>query len=550
MRINKLICLPKFAITKTEHVNALITVFASTKTKRSRCPVCETFSSTIHDFYYRKVSDLPAFQNPTVIILKTRKFKCQNPKCIRKVFSEQTPTTVRRYARRTNRVSTLLDCWSIELTGKLGSLISKQQLIYVSISTITRIAHSQPLPVIKQPRVLGVDDWAFRKGVNYGTILVDMETSRPIALLPSRESEDLKKWLAKYPNVEIVTRDRSGAYSSAIHEVCPDAIQIADRFHLLMNLSDALDLYFKSISHEIRKLIKGKTDEITNLSVHPDSNTEESDPEVQTSPVIAEIVCNPKDQRLDTFNKVKELQAKGIPLRRISKALGISRNTVRSYFIQESLSPRIHAKGTNFDAFTNHILTRINTKGFKVKEIIDEIVELGFDGGKTQAYQNINRMRSDGNMGTGSFTEIQQQQIVFTKPLNSRKLAQYIGCNLAEMIDPDEQHYMRTLLDNMLEIQIVRRLVRLFRSMLRRGCGNIQRWIDFIMRSKHKLAGLRKFANGLLRDIQAVENAISLPWSNGGVEGHVNRIKTKKRQMYGRAGFGLLQRKVILSKTG
>jgi transposase len=550
MKIDQLILLPKFAIAKIEHVNASITVFASVKSSRCRCPDCESFSSTVHGFYYRKVCDLPAFQNSTVIILKTRKFKCQNPQCIRKVFSEQTPTTVRRYARRTNRVSTLLDSWSIELTGKLGSIISKQQLISVSISTITRIAHSQPLPVIKQPRVLGVDDWAFRKRVNYGTILVDMETSRPIALLPSRESADLKKWLAKYPEVEIFTRDRSGAYSSAINEACPGSIQIADRFHLFMNLSDALDTYFKSISQDIKKLIKDKKDEITKLPVHTDSGTEKHDPEVQTSPGTADIVYIPADQRLDTFNKVKELQAKGIPLRRISKTLGISRNTVRSYFTQESLSPRIHPRCTNFDVFANYILTRVNTKGFKVKEIIDEIVEMGFDGGRTQAYQNINRMRLDGKIEASSFTEIQKQQIAFTKPLNSSKLAKYIDCNLAEIVDPDEQHYMQTLLDNMLEIQIVRRLVRLFKSMLRRGNGNIRRWIDFIMRSKHKLAGLKNFANGLLRDIQAVENAICMPWSNGAVEGHVNRVKNKKRQMYGRASFGLLQRKVILSKTG
>jgi transposase len=466
------------------------------------------------------------------------------------VFSEQTPIILRRYARRTVRVSNLLDSWSIELTGKLGSLLSNQQLIAVSISTITRIAHSQPLPVIKQPRVLGVDDWAFRKGVNYGTVLIDMETSRPIELLSSRESADLNTWLSKFPDVEIVTRDRSGAYSSAINEACPDAIQVADRFHLLMNLSDALDAYFKSISQDIRKLIKAKTDEIAELTVNTDSGKEKINTEVQANPVTAEIANIPADQRLYTFIKVKELQAKGIPLRRISKTLGISRNTVRSYFIQESLSPKIHTKSTNFNVFTCHIMNRLNTEGYSNKTIIDEIVELGFDGGKTQAYENINRIRSEGNFKARSFTEIQKEMIPYIKPLNSRKLTQYIGCNLADITDISEREYMQTLLDNMLELQIVRRLVRLFRSMLRRGFGNIRRWIDFIMRSKHKLAGLRNFANGLLRDILAVENGINLPWSNGTVEGHVNRIKTKKRQMYGRAGFELLRRKVILSQTG
>ena len=105
---------------------------------------------------------------------------------------------------------------AIELTGKIGSIISKQLSITVSCSTITRIAHSQQLSEIKQPRVLGVDDWAYRKGVSYGTILIDMETSKPIDILPSRESNELKKWLMKYNDVQIVTRDRSSSYSSAI----------------------------------------------------------------------------------------------------------------------------------------------------------------------------------------------------------------------------------------------------------------------------------------------------------------------------------------------
>jgi transposase len=173
----------------------------------------------------------------------------------RKVFSEQTSHTM-RYSRRTARASSILDTLSIELTGKLGSLLSKQLLLPVSTSTVTRIAMKQKLPEVIQPIVLGVDDWAFRKGVNYGTILIDMETSRPIDLLASRERSDLERWLKKYPNVKIVKRDRASSYFSAINEVCPDAIQVADRFHLLLNLSDALDKYFKSIQSEIRRADK------------------------------------------------------------------------------------------------------------------------------------------------------------------------------------------------------------------------------------------------------------------------------------------------------
>jgi transposase len=129
-------------------------------------------------------------------------------------------------------------------------------------------------------------------------------------------------------------------------------------------------------------------------------------------------------------------------------------------------------------------------------------------------------------------------------------MSKYIGVCLNDINDTDERIYMETLLDNIPEFRIVRKLVQIFKTMLKRGCGNIKRWIDYIKRSKHKLSGLRTFANGLSQDIKAVENGIRLPWSNGTVEGHVNRIKSIKRQMFGRASFELLRRKVILSKTG
>lgn len=547
--IKRLIFLPRFRIDKIEHNNTSINIFASIKSKRSQCPGCGSFSTSVHDSYTRKLADLSAFQNSTTILLRTRKFKCKDSTCDRKVFSEQTPHTM-RYSRRTARASSLLDTLSIELTGKLGSLLSKQLMLSVSTSTVTRIAMKQKLPEIIQPMVLGVDDWAFRKGVSYGTILIDMETSRPIELLASRESADLKEWLKKYPNVKIVTRDRASSYSSAINEVCPDAIQVADRFHLLMNLSDALDIYFKSVQPGIKLLIKNKTEEIIKMSASGKLSEDKEDLDSASIAATPEIEPINTDQRIDTFNKVKELQAEGISARRISKVVGISRNTVRSYILQESLSPRNSSRATNIASFTKLILVRLNTTGYKIKDIIDEILLLGFDGGRTQAYSNINTLKSECKINIPSFTEIQQSTIPFIKPLSSRKLAKYIEVCIKDITDPDERNYMETLLDNTPELRIVRKLVKIFKTMIKRGSGNIRRWIDFIKRSKRKLSGLKTFANGLLYDIKAVENGIRLPWSNGAVEGHVNRIKSIKRQMYGRAGFELLRRKVILSQTG
>ena len=378
-----------------------------------------------------------------------------------------------------------------------------------------------------------------------------METSRPIDLLASRDSANLKEWLKKYPAIKIVTRDRSGAYSSAINEICPEAIQVADRFHLLMNLSDALDKYFKSVSKEIRQVITDKTDEILTLSANGGhcKSTEVTDclGTIQAASEIQEIQV---DQRLGTFTKVKELQLKGTPIKRISTILKISCNTVRSYFIQENLSPRIHPKSVNIALFSGHILFRLNMEGYKKKDILDEILELGYNGGRTQAFDYINKLKLQYGLTTLDNIEVQQKIIPYIKPLDSRKLAKYIGGSISDIEDPDERSCMKTLIHNIPELKIVRKLVQIFRTMIKRGSGNITRWIDFIKRSERKLSGLKSFAYGLSRDIKAVENGIRLTWSNGTVEGHVNRIKSIKRQMYGRASFELLRRKVILSQNG
>jgi len=427
--------------------------------------------------------------------------------------------------------------------------MSKQLSITVSSSTITRIAHSQQISDIQQPRVLGVDDWAYRKGVSYGTILIDMETSRPIELLPSRDGQVLKDWLLKYNDVKIITRDRASSYAAAIIEACPNAIQIADRFHLLMNLSDALDAYFKSMSKRIRSLITVKTNEFLELSERESVNIEETK-KIQPIMIDQESIATKVDQRLDTFLKVKELQIKGTPIKRISIDLKMSRNTVRSYFNQESLSPRKSSKSTNIEVFTNLIVARLNEKGYRLIDIFREIKELGYNGGKTQGCYHIKLIKEYHEIETLGHLEIPQPKIPYIKPLSSRKLAKYIGFNLKDITDHHERFYLQTLLDNITELRIVRKLVQIFKTMLARGCGNIRRWIDFIKHSKYKLAGLKTFARGLLSDIEAVENGINMSWSNGTVEGHVNRIKSIKRQMYGRASFELLRKKVILSQSG
>jgi len=263
-----------------------------------------------------------------------------------------------------------------------------------------------------------------------------------------------------------------------------------------------------------------------------------------------EMIDAKVDQRMDIFLKVKELQAKGTPIKRIATDLRMSRNTVKSYFSQESLSPIKSSRSTNIEVFTDLIVDRLGENGHKLMDIFREIKKLGYTSGKTQGCYHIKRIKEYHEIEIPGYKEIARPKIPYIKPLSSRKLAKYIGFNLMDIKDHNERFYLQTLLENITEIKIVRKLVQIFKTMLARGCGNIKRWIDFVKHSKYQLAGLKSFARGLLADIEAVENGINMHWSNGAVEGHVNRIKSIKRGMYGRASFDLLRKKVILSRAG
>ncbi len=313
-----------------------------------------------------------------------------------------------------------------------------------------------------------------------------------------------------------------------------------------MNLSDALDTFFLSISPKINKLIKAKTCEMLRDAEAVSGQDSVSKKEVADMPALVQK----PDSRQEVFNMVKKLQTQGLSRRRIGRELGISRNTVKLYFQQDTLVPKSYPKRTNIEVFSNYILSKMKIDGYTNMEIINDIRKMGYTGGNTQAYQSLSFLKEANGVTTLNYVEQRRQPIPYIKRLSTRKLAKYIGHSLNHIEDIDHRSYMEVLFDNMPILKRVRRLVKRFKKMLKTGEGQIQEWIKSIEESKDKLPGLKTFARGLKRDIKAVQNAIQLKWSNGPVEGHVNRIKSIKRQMYGRASFELLRKKVLLSQSG
>src|SRR6266705_3126283 len=197
------------------------------------CPLCHLPSDRIHGHYGRTVADLPCAGRHVILALSVRKFVCRTPSCPRQIFTERLADLVQSYARITNRLSEQLQTIGFATCGQLGERLAPKLGMGVSGPTLLRRMRTISIPPPAKVRVLGIDDWAWKKGQTYGTILVDLERRRTIDLLPDRSTETVVAWLRAHPEVEIVSRDRGTEYAAAARKGAPQARQIADRFHLL-----------------------------------------------------------------------------------------------------------------------------------------------------------------------------------------------------------------------------------------------------------------------------------------------------------------------------
>lgn len=318
--------LPGFEIDHVQVHEKVLRIEAHSTAMSAVCPGCGYTSDRVHSYYTRSPRDLPCNGRRVQLVLGVRRFRCANDICSRRTFAERIPQVVPLHGQRTARLTAVMGAIALEVAAEASARISQHLNMPLSADTVLRMLRRQADEPVPTPRKLGVDDWAFKKGQRYGTILVDLEQQRPIDVLPDRTAETLAAWLNAHPGLEIVTRDRSHDYQAGISVGAPQAIQIADRWHLLRNLSDALQRMLDSYTDLLRRVAK---------QFRPpsplNSETAESQP----------LSTNPHLQ----FAEVKALATQGYSQRPMARHLGMSRNTVKRYLAADT-PPTYQGRGS------------------------------------------------------------------------------------------------------------------------------------------------------------------------------------------------------------
>jgi transposase len=512
------------------------------------CPVCRCPTRRIHSRYMRTVADLPWAHYRVVLQLGVRKFFCTNGRCTRRIFTERVTGVVAPWARRTERLLHWLASIAVALGGAADVRLSRGLGVAVSCRTLLRVLRRLPIPVVASPIVLGVDDFAMLKRQTYGTVLIDLKRRQPVALLPDRTAATLAQWLGEHPGVEVIARDRSKAYADGAHQGAPAAIQVADRFHLLQNLAEALNQVFTThgqaldaVNAALRRQPVARMDGTVAVPV----------PSPDPPAPAQQRAAQRQARRRTAYEQVWALHRQGWTVAAFAGHIGRSPCTVQRDLQTTTFLGRKRRSDRGqslLNPYKATLLERWNAGCHTAARLYRYLQQQGYAGSYALVAAYARRLRQAQGLAPGQRRAQQPLPVVAESPYRSLtpRRATWLVLRREEQRTEDETQQLAQLRAQHAEVAEAMTLAQDFATLVRqRQPAQLDPWLKRATTST--LEALRRFATGLYEDYDAVKAGMTLPWSTGPVEGHINRLKMLKRQMFGRARLDFLRGRFLLA---
>jgi transposase len=525
-------------------------VQARSRRAAARCPDCHWPSGAVHGHYRRRPADLPLCGHQVRLDVRLRRYACTNEICRRRTFAERLPALVAPRSRRTRRLARAQAQVGVALGGEPGSRLAHRLGMPAGGDTLLRLVRATPAPGTDPPTIIGVDDWAMRRRKRYGTIIVDLERRHPVDLLQDRTAETLAGWLRGRPGISLVARDRSTEYRRAITGSAPAAVQVADRWHLLLNARQMVERWAAGAHARLRRLPPVPVAE-------PAASRAKAFVRTRSAAVVA---ADSRARRKAGYDEVRRRFLAGESLRAIGKATGLARATVRKHahaavFPERAARTRVPSI---IDPHLLHLEARRAEGCENAAQLWRECRERGFVGTPKQ----IRRWLQDRRAVFHKHTPYRWRDVVppaapasTVRPLPAPKRLAWLIAKAPETRSPEEAAAIARV-EQDAEAATLVRLVGRFVDLVRAAgiTGGQHRAAaadsigDWLADARHAgIGAVATFAAGIEHDGAAVRAALAMPWSNAQAEGQITKLKLLKRSMYGRAKLDLLRQRLLLA---
>jgi transposase len=510
MSVNSLFAFPAgLEMTACSSQEGRVSVSLLSTQPSSPCPVCGSAAARIHSRYQRRLADLPSTGQPVHILLAVRKFFCDEPTCPRKIFTERLAPFVAPGARMTARLFQMVQIIGLTTGGRLGVRITDRLGIQTSRLTILRRIMALPTKPVGQVIQLGIDDFSFKRGRSFGTLLVNLQTHQVIDVLADRKAETAATWMASHPEIELVSRDRGGDYAAAALAAVPQARQCADRFHLLQNLGKALE---GVLARHLAAHRKQRTETTRTMPILTEGPAKSLPKKVALSQAK-------REERLAHYQQVIALRGQGFSQTAIAQQVGVGRSTVSRWlsngtFPEQQPRPR----KTRVDPHLPHLIEQWETGCYTVAQLHRELVANGYPHSYDSVYRQLirtlpTRCKRQYVRTPAPGGRKQESPDPLPRPPILAREAMFLFLHRPDELSAEEQETLTQLRSLHAEVDQAYELVQQFREMLRTRTGEqLDQWLCRVKASQ--IRELQGFVTGVLRDKAAVVAGLTRPQSN------------------------------------